>query len=72
MKSNSKIHMYYTEGSQRARDYVGFNKQLWLFPDVTKVWRGAALLLNKRQMPVICQKHYRNTILRAKIIQKMA
>lgn len=27
MKSNSKIHMYYTEGSQRARDYVGFNKQ---------------------------------------------
>ena len=23
-------------------------------------------------MPVICQKHYRNTILRAKIIQKMA
>ena len=44
----------------------------WLFPDVTKVWRGAALLLNKRQMPVICQKHYRNTILRAKIIQKMA
>ena len=67
MKSNSKIHMYYTEGSQRARDYVGFNKQL-----VTKVWRGAALLLNKRQMPVICQKHYRNTILRAKIIQKMA
>lgn len=25
MKSNSKIHMYYTEGSQRARDYVGFN-----------------------------------------------
>ena len=32
MKSNSKIHMYYTEGSQRARDYVGFNKQLVALP----------------------------------------
>lgn len=72
MKSNSKIHMYYTEGSQRARDYVGFNKQLVALPGCDKGVERGALLLNKRQMPVICQKHYRNTILRAKIIQKMA
>ena len=43
MKSNSKIHMYYTEGSQRARDYVGFNKQLVALPGCDKgVERGSA------------------------------
>lgn len=41
MKSNSKIHMYYTEGSQRARDYVG--KQLVALPGCDKgVERGSA------------------------------
>ena len=39
MKSNSKIHMYYTEGSQRARDY----KQLVALPGCDKgVERGSA------------------------------